>query len=127
MTRNSILAGVAAVLLIGGSAMAQPTNPPTGAQADNPNVPLKSTNPDGTPYSDTGSGLPADPSNMPRMNRSPSASQNGSDSAAQTPSEAKTIDQCKAMSASDMASDPTCAKLMKKHPTMMNGGDTPPK
>ena len=126
MTRISMLAGVAAALMISGAAMAQTTGPATGAQADQPNVPLKSTTPDGTPYSDSGSGLPSDPGNMPRMHASPNAAQHGADSAAQT-DDGTTIDQCKAMSSDQMANDPTCAKMMKKHPTMMNGADTPPK
>jgi hypothetical protein len=60
---------------------------------------------------------------MPPMN----AARHGSDSAAQTMDKSETarINKCKLMSHDAMMKDAGCVSLMKKHPTMMNGGESP--
>jgi hypothetical protein len=122
MIVKSLLAGAAAACLFGAVAVAQTSSPPAPAPtqpSDQATQPLNSTTPAGTPYSDSGSGLPPDPSDMPAM----SAGKHGSDTAAHTMdrSEAAQIDRCKAMTSDQMMKDKTCAALAKKHPTMMNG------
>jgi hypothetical protein len=131
MIGKSLFASAAVALMLTSAAAAQT---PGGANAapptptDQATQPVGSTTQDGRPYSDSGSGLPADPSDMPRMNGSSNAAQHGSDSAAQTPSDADAaqIQQCKAMPNDQMMRNATCAALARKHPTMMNGGAPDP-
>jgi hypothetical protein len=128
MIKLSVAAGVAVAFVMGAVSMAQTTGGPSAAPSDEATQPLGSTTPSGTPYSDSGGGLPRDPTDTPRMNASPNAGQHGADSAAQTDdrSDAAKIDKCKSMSSEAMSQNATCKAMMKKHPTMMNGGDSAP-
>jgi hypothetical protein len=108
MLARAAFAGLAALFTFDGSALAQAAAPTTPSAM--------------SPYSASGSGLPQDPVDMSRRRASPDARQHGSDSAAQTQGsfEEKAIAHCKAMPAAQAIRDPTCAALMKKHPTMLN-------
>jgi hypothetical protein len=128
MIRITVLAGLTAAFAMCAAAAAQTTGGPDAVPTAAAKQPLGSTTPSGTPYSESGSALPSDPSDTSRMNSSANAAQHGADSAAQTrdSSDAAAIDRCKAMPSDAMMKDRACAKLMKKHPTMMNGADSSP-
>lgn len=125
MIKLAAWAGVAAAMAMTTASVAQTTSQPSGPPSDEATQPLGSHTPSGRPYSDSGSGLP--PASPP-MDASSNAAQHGSDSAAQTPdaSDAAKIDRCKAMPADAMAKNASCKAMMKRHPTMMNGGDSAP-
>jgi hypothetical protein len=128
MIKLATLAGVAAIFAMTAAAAAQTTAGSSAAPSDEATQPLGSTTPSGRPYSDSGSGLPRDLSEAPPMNAPSNAAQHGADSAAQThdESDAAKIDRCKAMPGEAMTKDAACKAMMKKHPTMMNGGDSAP-
>ncbi len=131
MFGKTLLAGAAAAMLVSAAAHAASAQTPAAAPppppSDQATQPMTSTTPSGTPYSDSGSGLPPDPSDMPRAHNSNSAAQHASDSAAQTgDNDARQIEQCKAMPNDQMMKNGNCAALAKKHPTMMNGGANQP-
>ena len=124
MIIKTVLAGVTAALLLSGASFAQPAD--QAAPGDAAMQPLGSPTRAGTPYSDSGGGLPRDPSNVP-MNSSRSAGQHGYDSAARTSDMrgAKRMERCRAMSHDAMMEDSTCRAMMKNHPDMMNDGMAP--